>query len=229
MRRSPRVLLAWAAAVIVMLRHGACRRRRSRIAAPPRPQSRRRRRRRARGARPPARRHRRRRRSAHRAPTVDAPSPPTRCTIPRAAVGRVVAVALLRDDVVGARHLVTADRRDRARGHGGRCTSSSRTASNRRSARWSTCSPPTTRRSAGPVRGDRRASAVAVAHGRRSRRSASTASSEPTDGAGSGVTLLVTEAEARAVAYAASVGEVALALAPGRRARAVPRRRRDLE
>jgi Flp pilus assembly protein CpaB len=34
------------------------------------------------------------------------------------------------------------------------------------------------------------------------------------DSIGSGVTLLVTEAEARSVAYAASVGEVTLALAP---------------
>ena len=42
-----------------------------------------------------------------------------------------------------------------------------------------------------------------------------------TDTAGSGVTLLVTEAEARAVAYAASIGEVSLALAPAQ-ARAVP-------
>jgi Flp pilus assembly protein CpaB len=39
-------------------------------------------------------------------------------------------------------------------------------------------------------------------------------SSASEDSAGSGVTLLVTEPEARAVAYAASVGVVSLALAP---------------
>ena len=84
--------------------HRSHRQRRSRLVAPPRPRSRPRGRGRARNPRSSPRHERRRRRSAGGTAPVD---DRRRCgAIPSTAVGRIVAVALLRDDVVGARHLV---------------------------------------------------------------------------------------------------------------------------
>jgi Flp pilus assembly protein CpaB len=62
----------------------------------------------------------------------------------------------------------------------------------------------------------RGAHVLALANGMRS--AEPTGSTAPTDTGGSGVTLLVTEAESRSVAYAASIGEVSLALAPAQSA-----------
>ena len=131
---------------------------------------------------------------------------------PARAVGRVVAVALLRDDVVGARHLVTRtggivpdgeravhvvvkDGFQPPAGFGGR-----------RARDLRPCG-----RDRGRVTG--------TGDGRRPRRP------RPDRVGGCdrhapvpGVTLVVTEAEARAVAYAASVGEVSLALGPAQSA-----------
>jgi len=137
---------------------------------------------------------------------------------PTAAVGRVVAVALLRDDVVGARHLVPV-----GAGVNGIV------AAGRRAVHvlvkdgfqppigsvvdvLATYDPSIAAVAGSPGR------AAIVARGARvlalagaDRATESGASSDPI---GSGVTLLVTEDEARSVAYAASVGEVTLALAP---------------
>ncbi len=157
---------------------------------------------------------------------------------PGAAVGRVVAVALLRDDVVGARHLVPGSglAADGSAING--VVPVGRRAVHvvvkdgfqppprvgRRRARHLRPVARHDRRAAGPRRGRCE---------RRPRCSRSTARARPTpvrltardsdnasatDTSGSGITLLVTEAEARAVAYAASLGEISLALAPAQSA-----------
>lgn len=138
------------------------------------------------------------------------------------AVGRVVAVALLRDDVVGARHLVP-----------GSGLAADGSAINgvvpvgRRAVHvvvkdgfqppvgsvvdvLATYDPSLATVAGAPGR------AAVVASGARVLALNNASSSDPsaTDTTGSGVTLLVTETEARAVAYAASLGEISLALAP---------------
>jgi pilus assembly protein CpaB len=137
---------------------------------------------------------------------------------PAAAVGRVVAVALLRDDVVSARHLVA-----RAVGGAAGAGINGIVPVGRRAVHVVVkdgFEPPvgsvvdvlaTYDPSIAVVAGSSGQATVA-AHGARVLALAgATASDDP---GGSGVTLLVTEDEARAVAYAASVGDVALALAP---------------
>jgi Flp pilus assembly protein CpaB len=133
---------------------------------------------------------------------------------PGLAVGHVVAVALLRDDVVGARHLVT--------GVNGIVPPGQRAVHVVVKDGFqppigsvvdvlATYDPSLASVAAAPGR------AAVVARGARlvaltgTPRAIDTAA---TDTTGAGVTLLVTEAEARTVAYAASIGEVALALAP---------------
>jgi Flp pilus assembly protein CpaB len=213
MRRSPRVLLAWAAAVIVMLVTarvvtgdlGALHRRAhdlgpevavvlaardlplgtSVVAAD------------LRIVRLPA-----------RTVVVDAVHDPA------AAVGRIVAVALLRDDVVGARHLVAGVNgivpvgrravhvvvKDGFQPPVGSVVDV-----------LATFDPSLATGAGTPGR------ATIVASGAQVVVPAGvTASSGPdaSGASGAGVTLLVTEAEARSVAYAASIGEVSLAPAP---------------
>jgi len=139
------------------------------------------------------------------------------------AVGRIVAVAVLRDDVVGSRHLVKE-------------TSAGTSAPGvdaivplgERAVHvlvkdgfqppvgavvdvLATYDPSIAIGPASPGQ------ATVVARGARVLALAATSvvdSSGADDSAGSGVTLLVTEPEARAVAFAASLGVVALALAP---------------
>jgi Flp pilus assembly protein CpaB len=134
---------------------------------------------------------------------------------PAAAVGRVVSVALLRDDVVGARHLVP--------GINGIVPAG------RRAVRvlvkdgfqppigsvvdvLATYDPSLANIAGSPGQ------ATIVARGARVLTLAGAApASDPgasADGNGTGVELLVTEDEARSVAYAASIGDVTLALAP---------------
>jgi Flp pilus assembly protein CpaB len=128
---------------------------------------------------------------------------------PARAVGRLVAVPLLRDEAVGARHLVT-----RAGGivpEGGRAV---------HVVVKDGFQPPVgslvdvlatydpsiaTAGAPGQATVVARAARVLVLAG--------TAPNGTSDGS-TGVTLVVTEAEARSVAYAASIGEVSLALAP---------------
>ncbi len=131
---------------------------------------------------------------------------------PGHAVGHVVAVALLRDDVVGARHLVTRT--------GGIVPEGERAVhvlvkDGFQPPRGSVVDVLATfDPSVGSGTGSAGLATV-VARGAH----VLTASTDPsTDTAGSGVTLVVTEAEARAVAYAASVGEVSLAIGPAQSA-----------
>jgi pilus assembly protein CpaB len=143
---------------------------------------------------------------------------------PAAAVGRVVAVALLRDDVVGARHLVAGD----GRGVNGPGINGI-VPVGRRAVHvlvkdgfqppigsvvdvLATYDPSLASIAGSPGQ------ATIVANGARV---LALAGAAPTgdlgasdDSRGSGVELLVTEDEARSVAYAASIGEVSLALAP---------------
>jgi Flp pilus assembly protein CpaB len=139
---------------------------------------------------------------------------------PAAAVGRIVAVALLRDDVISARHLVS--------------TAGDVVPSGRRAVHVNVkdgfqppvgavvdvlaAYDPAIAAGAGTA-----AQATVVARG--ARVLALTGPAPGTDGSGvgggnadstigSGVTVLVTEDEARAVAYAAAIGDVMLALAP---------------
>lgn len=135
-----------------------------------------------------------------------------------AAVGRIVAVALLRDDVVGARHLVA-----RAVPGAVEAGINGIVPVGRRAVHVVVkdgFEPPigsvvdvlaTYDPSIAAVAGARGQAAI-VAHGARVLALAGPSPSD--DASGSGVTLLVTENEARSVAYAASVGDVSLALAP---------------
>jgi pilus assembly protein CpaB len=217
MRRSPRVLLAWTAAAIVMLVTlqvvagdlGALHRRAQAfgpdvsvvLAAHDL----------ALGATVGAADVRVVRRPANTV-TADAVSDPA------SVVGRIVAVALLRDDVVGARHLVS--------------DVSAAVPAGRRAVHvvpkdgfqppvgavvdvLAAYDPSLATGTGTPGR------ATVVAHGARVLALAAPAAngeqgsaSGADDTAGAGVTVLVTEDEARSVAYAASIGEVSLALAP---------------
>jgi pilus assembly protein CpaB len=218
MRRSPRVLLAWAAAIVVLLATvrvvagdlGSLHRRAHNL-----------------GAEIPVVL------AAHDLPlgstlgpgdlrTVERPSTTVSADAlrdPARAICRVVAVALLRDDVVGARHLVPAVNGIVPDG--------------RRAVHvlvkdgfqppigsvvdvLATYDPSIAAVSGSPGQASivaRAARVLALADPARA--DASGASADTT---GSGVTLLVSENEARSVAYAASVGEVSLALAPVRAA-----------
>ncbi|HUI48183.1 MAG TPA: Flp pilus assembly protein CpaB [Acidimicrobiia bacterium] len=142
---------------------------------------------------------------------------------PATAIGRIVAVALVRDDVVGARHLVDAvngvvpdgDRavhvvvKDGFQPPPGSVVDV-----------LATYDPALA--GAGHVSGQ----SVVVARGARvlslsgapGSGANAAASTDAVDATGAGVTLLVSEAEARSVAYAASIGEVSLAIAPARTA-----------
>ncbi len=137
---------------------------------------------------------------------------------PGGAIGRVVAVPLLRDEVVGARHLV-AD-------------ASGVVPVGQRAVHVVVkdgFQPPVgsvvdvlaTYDPSLAVGAGTAGEATVVARGARvltlalPGAAASGGSGETT---GSGVTLMVTETEARSVAYAASIGEVSLALAPARSA-----------
>jgi pilus assembly protein CpaB len=156
---------------------------------------------------------------------------------PAAAVGRVVGVAMLRDDVVGARHLVPDDDAGGASAAG----INGVIPVGRRAVHVVVkdgFQPPigsvvdvlaTYDPSIASVAGSP-GQATVVAHGARVLALAGAAPStdadsgglastgDSTDTAGSGVTLLVTEDEARSVAYAASIGDVSLALAPAQSA-----------
>ncbi|HEY5172009.1 MAG TPA: RcpC/CpaB family pilus assembly protein [Acidimicrobiia bacterium] len=223
MRRSPRVLLAWAAAVVVMLATvrvvagdlGSLHRRAHSL-----------------GADVPVVL------AARDLPlgttvgsgdvrTVRRPSTtvsPDALHDPGQAVGRVVAVAMLRDDVVGARHLVAGDRAGIA-GPG----VNGIVPVGRRAVHvivkdgfqppvgsvvdvLATYDPSLATGSGSPGEATlvaRGALVLAVAGSDQSGGDGASA-----DGTGSGVTLLVTETESRSVAYAASIGTVSLALAP---------------
>jgi pilus assembly protein CpaB len=218
MRRSPRVLLAWAAAIVVMLVTvrvvagdlGALHRRASSLGADVTVVL-----------------------AARDLPlgttlgigdvhTVRRPSTTVSTDAlrdPAIAVGRIVAVGLLRDDVVGARHLVAA---------GNAIVPTGRRAVHVLVKDGFQPPPgsvvdvlatydPTISTVSGSA-----GQAALVARGAQVLALAGAAQTgdtgAPADGAGagsgSGVTLLVTEREARSVAYAASIGDVALALAP---------------
>jgi Flp pilus assembly protein CpaB len=139
-----------------------------------------------------------------------------------AAVGRIVAVPMLRDDVVGARHLVA--------GINGVVPIGRRAVHivvkdgfqppvNAVVDVLATFDPSIAAGPGSPGQATvvaRGAQVVALAGA-----TASQAAEPPTstgsgtsDMSGSGVTLLVTEPEARSIAFAASIGEVSLALAP---------------
>jgi Flp pilus assembly protein CpaB len=211
MRRSPRVLLAWAAALIVMLATarvvtgdlGALHRRAHDLgadisvvlAARDLPL----------GANVVAADLRVVRRPSTTV-SADALHDPGR------AIGRIVAVPLLHDDVVGARHLVTGINGVVPPG--------------RRAVHvvvkdgfqppldavvdvLATFDPSIATGPGSPGR------ATVVAHGAQVVALAGATGSGDSGSGGSGVTLLVTEPEARSVAYAASIGEVSLALASG--------------
>ena len=145
---------------------------------------------------------------------------------PAAAVGNVVAVAMLRDDVVRSRHLVSD-------GGGGRGAAINGVVpAGRRAVHivvkdgfqppvgsvvdvLATYDPSLARVAGSPGQ------ATVVASGARvlalagpAVDSGSAVDPGSVDTTGAGVTLLVTEAEARSVAYAASIGDVSVALAP---------------
>jgi len=215
MRRSPRVLLAWAAAAIVVLVTmrvvagdlGALHRRAHALGpdvavvlaardlalgATVRPDD-------VRVVRRPA-----------NTVAADATHDPT------AVVGRIVAVALLRDDVIGARHLVSS--------------ASAAVPDGRRAVHvvvkdgfeppvgavvdvLAAYDPAVATGAGTPGR------ASVVARGARvlalgTAGESTTVGGGSSDVTGAGVTVLVTEDEARAVAYAAAIGDVMLALAP---------------
>jgi Flp pilus assembly protein CpaB len=144
---------------------------------------------------------------------------------PAAVVGRIVAVALLRDDVVGARHLVSG--------------ASGAVPDGRRAVHVVVndgFQPPVGAVVDVLAAYDPAIATGAVTPGRatvvaRGARVLALAGTSPDDDAstagggsgsgdttGAGVTVLVTEDEARAVAYAAAIGEVMLALAPAQTA-----------
>jgi pilus assembly protein CpaB len=159
---------------------------------------------------------------------------------PTAVVGRVVGVAMLRDDVVGARHLVpdVDAAGGTAAGINGVIPVGQRAV---HVVVKDGFEPPigsvvdvlaTYDPSIASVAGSP-GQATVVAHGARvlalagaapgggtndNTDSGGLAGSDSTDTTGSGVTLLVTENEARSVAYAASIGDVSLALAPAQTA-----------
>jgi Flp pilus assembly protein CpaB len=219
MRRSPRVLLAWVAAVVVMLATarmvggdlGSLHRRAHSLgadvpvvlAARDLPL----------GTTVGARDLR----------TVRRPSTtvsPDAVHDPAAAVGRVVAVALLRDDVVGARHLVAV-----AVAGGAPAGINGVVPVGRRAVHVllkDGFEPPIGSVVDVLATYDPSIAAVAGSPGQATivaRAARVLALPVPTDTGGStdpgsSVMLLVTENEARSVAYAASVGEVSLALAP---------------
>lgn len=143
---------------------------------------------------------------------------------PGQAVGHVVAVALLRDDVVGARHLVAGDRA----GIGGPSINGI-VPVGRRAVHvlvkdgfqppvgsvvdvLATYDPSVATASGTPGEATlvARGALVLALAGAAPRGDAGPSS----DVTPSGVTLLVTETESRSVAYAASIGEVSLTLAP---------------
>jgi pilus assembly protein CpaB len=142
---------------------------------------------------------------------------------PAAAVGHIVAVAMLRDDVVGARHLVKGFAAGtNAPGLGAIVPLGERAVHVLVKDGFE---PPVgavvdvlaTYDPSIPVAAASAGEATVVARGARVLALAATPrddSSASGDSTGAGVTLLVTEPEARAVAYAASVGVVSLALAP---------------
>lgn len=222
MRRSPRVILAWAAAIVVMLATvrvvagdlGALHRRAHSL-----------------GAEVPvvlAARDLALGATVASADlrTVRRPSTTVSADAlrdPAAAVGRVVAVAMLRDDVVGARHLVPAGAGGAGAGVNGIVPVGRRAVHVLVKDGFQ---PPigsvvdvlaTYDPSIATIAGSPGLAAI-VARGARVLALAGTsgadASGASSDTIGSGVTLLVTENEARSVAYAASVGDVSLALAP---------------
>lgn len=217
MRRSPRVLLAWAAALVVMLATmrvvagdlGSLHRRAHAL-----------------GADVPVVLAARdlplgTTVAAHDLRTVRRPSTTVSADAlrePAAAVGRIVAVALLRDDVVGARHLVARAVPGAAGGGINAVVPAGRRAVH--VVVKDGFDPPigsvvdvlaTYDPSIAVVAGSP-AQATVVAHGARVLGLAGAGAAD--ESSGSGVTLLVTENEARSVAYAASVGDVSLALAP---------------
>jgi len=143
---------------------------------------------------------------------------------PAAVVGRVVAVGLLRDDVIGARHLVSG--------------TSDAVPDGRRAVHVIVkdgFEPPVgavvdvlaafdPAVATGPGASSGRATVVARGARVLALAAPQTDASEEGsdagtgDAAGSGVTVLVTEDEAQAVAYAAAIGQVVLALAPAQEA-----------
>lgn len=223
MRRSPRVLLAWAAAVVVMLATvrvvagdlGSLHRRAHSL-----------------GADVPVVLAVRdlplgTTVGSHDVRTVRRPSTTVSSDAlhdPGQAVGRVVAVAFLRDDVVGARHLVEGDRTG-VKGPGingivpvGRRAVHVLVKDGFQPPIGSVVDvlatyDPTLATGAGSP-----GQATIVAHGALVLALADATQNgdagASADSTGSGVTLLVTETESRSVAYAASIGEVSLALAP---------------
>jgi pilus assembly protein CpaB len=223
MRRSPRVLLAWAAAIVVMLVTvrvvagdlGALHRRASSLGADVTVVL---------AARDLPLGTTLRVGDVH---TVRRPSTTVSTDALRdraGAVGRIVAVGLLRDDVVGARHLVAADRAG-VSGPG----VNGIVPAGRRAVHvlvkdgfqpppgsvvdvLATYDPTISTVAGSPGQATPvalGAQVLALAGAPQTGDTGATA-----DGAGAGVTLLVTEREARSVAYAASIGDIALALAP---------------
>jgi len=140
---------------------------------------------------------------------------------PAAAVGHVVAVAMVRDDVVSARHLVT---RSGGLVPDGRRAMHVIVKDGFQPPTGSVVDVLATYDPSVAGAGGTSGRASVVAHGAQvltlagSTPTADSSGSTGTDTSGAGVTLLVTEAEARSVAYAASVGDVALALAPAQTA-----------
>ncbi len=138
---------------------------------------------------------------------------------PVAAVGRIVAVALLRDDVVSARHLVAGingivpagrravhvDVKDGFQPPVDAVVDVLATFDPSLAAGAGTAGRASVVASGAQV--------VALA-GVTASGTSDAGGSTGTGSSGAGVTLLVTEAEASAVAYAAAIGEVSLALAP---------------
>jgi Flp pilus assembly protein CpaB len=143
---------------------------------------------------------------------------------PAAVVGRVVAVAILRDEVVTARHLVSG--------------ASGAIPDGRRAVHvvvkdgfqppvgavvdvLAAYDPAIAAAAGAPGRATvvaRGARVLALAGGSPRDDGGTFAGGSSADTAGAGVTVLVTEDEARAVAYAGAIGEVMLALAPAQTA-----------
>ncbi|MDQ1382604.1 MAG: hypothetical protein QOJ71_3323, partial [Actinomycetota bacterium] len=141
---------------------------------------------------------------------------------PVAAIGRIVAVPLLRDEVVGARHLVSGINgavpigrrivhvvvKDGFRPPVGAVVDVLATFDP------SIASGPGSPGQATVVARGAQVVALAGATGGQIAERAASTGSGTADTSGSGVTLLVTEPEARSIAFAASIGEVSIALAP---------------
>ena len=209
MRRSPRSLLAWSAALLVAAHHHRRRLQRSGNPAPPGARSRRAASGARRRARSPARCHARRdRRARDLALRVRDPRR-TPCVDVDDAVGRVVAVPVLAGSVLLEPHLTERDR-DGLSGLVPIRVPGRTSPSRRRAA-------------AARRRGRRRARRRSIRHSSERRegqvvaRAARVLAVEADDDAladGAGVTLLVTEDEARGLAFAAANGVLTLALAP---------------